>query len=161
IEDVLGAAATKREAAARLGMTGGALASRMIRETRLLKRWRALPADGAFAGRDTSLPRPCRSQADADALVAEAALDPPSDPSAPQRVNIVRLLLAMYAISGSVRFPRGWTRALILAMETAGARPPTVKVARWYRSRLSDAPGTFASVEGADPQLIEDIEVLQ
>jgi hypothetical protein len=160
IEAALRSCSTKREVAEKLGMTGNGLGARLFTLPRLRAIWRRLPADGAFAGRDNTTPKPCRSQDDADALVAEALADAPIDPTVAQRVNMVRLMLAMYSISGSMLFPRGWARAVILAFESARADVPTLKSIRWYRSHLSDAPSRFANVPGIDRQLIEDLNEL-
>lgn len=160
IEAALGSSTTKREVADKLGMTGNGLGASLFRIPKLRAMWRRLPADGAFAGRDNATPKPSRSQHDADALVAEALVDAPIDPNASQRINLARIIFAMYSISGSMMFPRGWARAVILAFEAAGAKAPTLKSIRWYRSHLSDAPSFYANIPGIDRQLIDDLNEL-
>lgn len=162
IIEVVRSSSSKREAANRLQTSGNSLSARInvhIRE--LVPIWKDLPADGAFAGKDRTIPKPARTQLQADALVAEAVQDSPLYPHEAQRANVARLIFAMFAITGSMNFPRGWARAVILAFEAAGAKAPTNKAIRWYRSRIAEDPEGFASIHGVDPQLVADIDSLR
>lgn len=91
------------------------------------------------------------------AMVAEAAADAPLDPSASQNQNIALLLLAMFAVTGTMHWPRGWVQAAQEEFLRAGCCVPTREILRWFRSRVQDDPGYFAGTPGADPELIRDL----
>jgi len=148
LDRTLATAASKREAAEALGVHAGTVRSHIDRQRpELMGRWSALPAGGAFAGRG-GLPMVRPGQSDADALVHEASSMSPLNPSSTQRHNLVRLLLAMYAINGSMAYSLGWVRSVLLAFEAAGCRAPTPASVRWYRCRLQSEPDTFAAHAG-------------
>lgn len=160
IIDAIAASATKREAASALGLTGARVSS-LVYESRdgaLARAWSDLPSGGAFAGASTEVPGPCTDQAAADDLVAEAVADSPIVLTCNQRECVVGLMLAMFNITGTMAFPRGWVRAVMLAFDAAGhpARP-TPSSLRWYRRQLQNEPTTFAGVWGADARLIQDL----
>lgn len=160
VDEALARAATKREAAEALGVPVAALHGHLYsaRPDTYRRVWRALPSGGAYAGRDRGLPGPSRRQAEADALVAEAASDVGHlSPCAPSRHTIVRLLLGIYAITGSLDLPRGWVRAVLRTLAEADCPPTTPSVVRWYRTVLASDPGRFADVPGVDPVLLDDI----
>lgn len=153
----LGASSTKKEAAARLGLNPATVRTKCESiGGGAWELWQSLPADGAFSGRSASLPKPCRSQSKADDLLAEAVEDVPPDPERSQCENVVGLLWAMFAVHGSMNFPRGWVRAFVLSLGDAGCHPPTPSVARWYRTKLLTDPGQFAD-HCPDPRLVEDL----
>ncbi|MDF2231583.1 hypothetical protein P2H44_03365 [Albimonas sp. CAU 1670] len=157
LEEVLATSATKREAAERLGVTPSYARDR-AEKAGLLETWRGLPSGLAFAGPSCGgLPTATKRQAEADALIAEALQDAPLDPLASQASSIVGLLLAAYAITGSIAFPRGWVRGVMLAFEREGLRVPSAHSVRWYRSKLNADPLFFASIPNVDLQLLEDL----
>lgn len=160
IIEAIAASQTKAEVASILGVSAACIGGSVHKtnDPSLRAAWRKLPADGAFAGISKDAPGPAHSQDEADALVAEALVDAPIDVTANQRECIVLLMLALFNITGSMSFPRGWVRALILAFN-ASNHPvrPTPASLRWYRLQLQNEPQTFASVWGADPKLIEDL----
>ena len=144
IDAAMASAATKREAAESLAVHGTTLGS-YISERRpdLHARWRSLPSDGAFAmAGERTPPRATgtTAQADMDAVVAAAARIAPPHPSYPTCANCLRLMLAMYRVSGTLNWPRGYVRGVMLALEDAGCPPTTQRVVRWYRSKLSSDP---------------------
>jgi hypothetical protein len=154
------ASATKREVATMIGRTAARISSLVLEASdgSLTKAWSGLPAGGAFAGASVSVPTPYASQAHADALVAEAIADSPIEITWNQRECVVNLLLAMFNITGSMAFPRGWVRSVMLAFDAAEHPvPPTPSSLRWYRRQLQNEPQTFAGVWGADPRLIQDL----
>lgn len=102
------------------------------------------------------LPRAHPRQAEADALVAEALADCRLQPEASQRWNATRILWALYRLTGTMNWPRGWVRSCMLALGNAGAWVPTAAVLRWYRIRMMDVPEQFAS-SCPDHLLIEDL----
>ncbi|SFJ33596.1 hypothetical protein SAMN05216258_1428 [Albimonas pacifica] len=104
------------------------------------------------------MPRSIQKQAEAGALFSEALQDAPLDPLASQVSNIVGLLLAAYAITGSIVFPRGWVREVMLAFEREGLKVPSAHTLRWYRCKLDTQPYLFASAPNVDLQLLEDLE---
>lgn len=100
------------------------------------------------------------TQAAADALVAEAADDDRFRPlpGLPARNNAVRLMVGCWFASGSVAYPRGWVRAVMLACREAGAPHPNHKCLRWYRSRLRECPSYFAGTRGVPDELLAQME---
>lgn len=92
------------------------------------------------------LPKPYKSQAEANALVAEALEDFEINPDHSARRNVLGLLLSMFAITGSMDFPKGWVRALMLAFDAAGAVPPKADCVRWYKGKLTVDPGQFRGI---------------
>jgi hypothetical protein len=160
VKDAIAAFATKREVAAALGVTASHIASLVhsCGDHSLQESWRGLPADGAFAGVSRNMPASWRHQNEADELVAEAIADWPIDVTWNQRECVVGVLLAMFNITGSMAFPRGWVRSVMLAFDAAGhSLPPTPCSLRWYRRKLQHEPEAFAEVYGVNPQLIEDL----
>lgn len=158
--DAIRASATKREAAALIGKHAARISCLVYaaNDGALARAWSDLPAGGAFAGAPVSVPRRFTAQAKADDLVAEAIADSPIDITWNQRESVVNLMLATFNITGTMAFPRGWVRAMMLAFEAAGhPHCPTPSSLRWYRRQLQDEPQTFATVWGADPRLIQDL----
>lgn len=98
-----------------------------------------------------------RRQGEARELVAEAARDHPPDPAASDRANVVRLMLSMWNVSGTMRFPRGWTREMMLELGRRGCAVPNAKVLRWYRSKVADDPLQFITTPGVPRDLAEDL----
>lgn len=96
-------------------------------------------------------------QEEARELVAEAARDYPPDPAACQRGNVVRLMLSMWNVTGTTRFPRGWTREVMLELGRRGCAVPNAKVLRWYRSQVADDPLQFMTTPGVPRDLTEDL----
>ncbi|MFD1344275.1 hypothetical protein [Litorisediminicola beolgyonensis] len=96
------------------------------------------------------------TQAEADALVAEAAKDDRFRPlpELPRGNNAVRMIVGMWYCHGSLALPRGWVRAVMLACRSAGAPHPDQRCLRWYRSKLRDAPVYFAGMRGVPSDLI-------
>lgn len=84
-----------------------------------------------------------RTQAEADALFAEALADHPLRPGLSQRQNVVTALLSVLNCRGSLALPRGWVRSLQLAFRDAGMTVPTAGALRSYRSKLVDCPEAF------------------
>jgi hypothetical protein len=128
----------------------------------LLPLWRKLPAGGAYRGCGTELPRSHRFQRESDALVAEAAADLaeagyPLSPTHSVRQNVVRLLVAMFAITGTLNLRRGWVRSVMLAIEAAGCPATTATATRWYRVSLADDPEQFSGVPGLDASAFADL----
>lgn len=164
LRDALLGSGSKREVAERLGQDATRINSAVRRDPELLRLWQALPADGAYAGREAGLPRPSSAgaQAESDALVAEASVDLaaagyPLSSGVPIRHDTVRLILAMYAIAGAINFRRGWVRAVMLAMQASGRPMMSSKAIRWHRSALITDPEAFAKVPGIDPELLDDL----
>lgn len=102
------------------------------------------------------LPRAYRRQAEADALIAEATADSPLDPQSNQRANVVRLLLAAYAICGTLDLPRGWVRAAMAEFIRAGIEPPTPYTLSRYRKQLAACPTDF-ELHCDDPDVMADL----
>lgn len=160
IMDAIIACATKREVASTLDLTGARVSSLVYEsgDRALARAWSDLPAGGAFAGTSTEMPGACTVQAAADALVAEAIADAPIDLTWNQRECVVGVMLAMFNITGTMKFPRGWVRAVMLAFDAAGHPVrPTPASLRWYRRQIQNEPTLFAEVWGADPRLIQDL----
>ncbi len=164
LSNTLLASRTKREAAGRLRTDATRINSAVQRHPELVEIWRRLPADGAYAGREAGLPRPSSTdaQSECDALVKEALEDLaaagyPLSSEVPIRHDTVRLILAMYAIAGTINFRRGWVRAVMLAMQASGRPMMSSKAIRWHRSALITDPDAFATVPGIDPELLDDL----
>jgi hypothetical protein len=112
--------------------------------------------------RDGVVPKAHRAQAESDALVAEAAADLAAagyglSPDHFIRHNVVRLLVAMFAITGTMDFRRGWVRSVMLALDEAGCTHSTQVTLRWFRSNLVRDPEQFAGVPGLDAEAFADI----
>ncbi len=158
--DAIAASATKRAAAAMLGVTASHISSvvHAAADRSLGEAWRRLPSDGAFAGMSSGLPKPSLRQAEADQLLAEVCTDNPINPEGTQRDEVVLVLLAAANIVGGLNLPRGWVRATILAFEAARhPTPPSSNSLRWYRARLMAEPEMFREVRGADPEVMTDL----
>lgn len=95
----------------------------------------------------------------ARALVGAAwdGLDPRPTSADTQRGVVVRVMVGMYVIHGRVDFPRGYVQALQERMAAAGMRVPRGHTLRWYRSRLSEDPGSFERVPGIDLGVLDAI----
>jgi hypothetical protein len=151
MEDLLAGASHWRDVADRMGLSGKGVEDALRRRRPdLLDRWLRLRQDEMVPPRHRALDR-MRD------LAAEAAADASPRPGATQNANLALLLLAMFAITGSIRWPPGWVRAVQEEFAKAGCSVPTPAVARWMRGRLQDDPDAFASLPGADPELIEDL----
>lgn len=100
------------------------------------------------------------TQREADALVAEAVEDGRFRPlpDLPPANNAVRLIVGCWYASGTLALPRGWVRAVMLAMRAADARHPSATCLRWYRSKVRDAPMYFAGMRGVPRELLLQIE---
>ena len=128
--------ATKREVSERLCTSASALNSIIYKKPELARRWKRLPADGAFAGRFAGLPSAIHEkQHRLDDLVREACNDLeatgcPIHPDNAQSHDAIRLLLAMYAITGTMNFDRGWIRSVMIALTDACGAMPSAKVMR-------------------------------
>ena len=162
VREALLGSRTKREAAERLGKHASCINCSVREDPELVSLWRALPADGAYSGRAAGLPRSVPNQAECDALLAEAADDltragHPVDPANHQRHDAVRLLLAVYAITGTLSLQRGWVRSLMATLTAAGHGQPSSKGVRWYRYTLANDPWLFAEVPGVALELLADL----
>ena len=164
LRDALIASRTKREVAERLARDAIRINCAVRDDPDLLRLWQALPSDGAYAGRAAGLPLPSSAgaQAESDALVAEASADlaaagRPLSADVPLRHDTVRLILAMYAIAGTINFRRGWVRAAMLTLVASGRPMMSSKAVRWHRSALLTDPHAFASIPGVDPVLLDDL----
>lgn len=91
-----------------------------------------------------------------DALVMEAALDAPPLPHLSQTANIARLLWAMFHISGTMEFGRGWTKAVVRAFERAGLKAPHTDILSVQRCVMLRQPERW-SEHAPDPALVEDV----
>lgn len=105
----------------------------------------------------TAIIRPCRAQADADALMAEAAADYPPLPGMAQRHCLVRLVQGAYLACGTMNLPRGWVRAAQQEMARAGLPVPTAKVVRWVRAQCRACPPWLELVPDIDPDFLSDM----
>jgi hypothetical protein len=154
-EAALRGSSTRKEAADRLGMQVFRLHSAVASSfPELMPALRSLAIDG--------LPPPGRSQAESDSLVARAAADLaeagfPLSARNPTRQDVVRLLVGMYAIAGSMNFRRGWVRSIMLALDSAGCSPSDPASLRWHRVKLCEDPEQFAGVPGLDPDAFADL----
>lgn len=101
-----------------------------------------------------------RTQASADALVAEALEDPRFRPliDVSKTGNALRLILGMWYVSGSTVFPRGWVRAGMVACIRSDAPCPNATCWRWFRSKLIDSPAYFFGVRGLHRELLVQLE---
>jgi len=141
-----------RAVATRLELSGKGVED-MLRARRpdLLPRWLELRKSELVAPYHRTLP-------EMRELVVEAAVDAPLDPSASLRKNLVLLLMAMFAITGSIRWPGGWIRAVQEEFLRAGCSIPTPASIRWLRNHLQDDPASFAVFPEVDPELLRDLE---
>lgn len=100
------------------------------------------------------------TQREADTLVAEAIQDERFRPlpDIPPTSNVVRLVVGMWFVSGSVDLPRGWVRSVMMAMRAVGAPHPNAKCMRWYRSKLRDCPSYFSGMRAVPRELLRQIE---
>lgn len=149
IVDAIRSSATKRDAAVKLGVTATHIGSvvHASGEPQLAAAWRRLPAEGAFEGISSRVPRATASQHLADRLVTRAEEIAPIDATATQRESILLLLLAALQLHRRHDLPRGWVLSVIKAFERAGhPHPPTPASLRWYRTRLQQDPNTFSDV---------------
>jgi len=135
---------SKRSAAEYLSVPATTLNSHLgSNRPDLLVKWRSMPSDGAYRiPRPGTLPKKGNAQRQErmDRLVAEAARMELPDPDAPAVTNTVRLLLAMYRISGTVGWHRGWVRAIMVELRKSSAHVSSAHTIRWYRSRLVADP---------------------
>lgn len=92
-------------------------------------------------------------------LFEEAADDAQLDPDASMRSNVVTLLAHAWNVSGTIHWPRGWVREAMLVLATAGCGVPTAQIMRWYRSRISEAPGTFRNTARAPVEILEQMDL--
>ncbi len=92
-------------------------------------------------------------------LVAEALAELPPDPGLSQRANVVRLMLGMWYVSGTIRWPRGWVRQVMAGLGGRGCEVPSPSVCRWYRSALAQDPGQFASSAGVPADMLRRLEL--
>lgn len=100
-----------------------------------------------------------RTQREADALVAEALEDPRFTPRPDLRAsdNVLRIALGMWFVGGSLNFPRGWVRSVMVACRAVGAPHPNPKCIRWYRSKLRDTPCYFKFRGCLDGDLLDQM----
>ncbi len=106
------------------------------------------------AGLDTAF----NSRAIARKLVDDAAARVELRPDLSGRSNIVRMMLAMYELDGSLCWRRGWSDRLREVFAYRGLSVPSGKVLRWYRSKLSECPMMFSHCPLVDAALLERIE---
>ncbi len=99
-----------------------------------------------------------RTQAQADALVAEALDEFPPKPDLSMRANAVRLLAAMWYCQGSTDFPRGWVRSAMQAFIDRDIDCPNARCWRSYRSNVQDNPGQFLPTPGVPTELLLQME---
>ncbi len=87
-------------------------------------------------------------QGEADELVNEAIEDAlargPFSPDS-MRGNVARVMAEMYYICGTMYWPRGWVRALMVAMAPHGLDATQASM-RWYRNSLKDNPTIYDGV---------------
>lgn len=100
------------------------------------------------------------TQAEADALVAETVDDERFRPlpDLPPASNAVRIIVGCWYVSGTLGFPRGWVRPIMVACRAAGASHPNAKCLRWYRSKVADSPSYFMGMRGVPRDLLQQIE---
>ena len=92
-------------------------------------------------------------------LFEEAAEDAQLDPEASMRSNVVMLLAHAWNVSGTIHWQRGWVREAMLVLAAAGCVVPTAQIMRWYRSRISEAPGTFRNTARAPVEILEQMDL--
>ncbi|MCC5957690.1 MAG: hypothetical protein JJU07_16440 [Natronohydrobacter sp.] len=100
-----------------------------------------------------------RTQAAADALVAEALEDLRFAPRPDLRAsdNVLRIVVGTWFVSGTLDFPRGWVRSVMVACRAAGAAHPNAKCIRWYRSKMRDTPYYFKFRKCIDSDLLDQM----
>jgi len=92
-------------------------------------------------------------------LFLEAGIDAELDPKASMRSNLVTIIAHAWNISGTIRWPRGWCRELMLVLDAAGCEVPSPRVLRWYRSRISEAPAAFQNTARAPVEILEAMDL--
>lgn len=110
-----------------------------------------------------NLPSKTPGQEDVDSIVEEAFEDVRLRDDETQGVRMLKLLLAIYAITGTIKFPRGWKRAIMIGLHKAGLHVPSPESLGWYRTRLMRDPEEyrFASPDFEDEhiqELFDDLE---
>lgn len=110
------------------------------------------------ARRAAGLDEAWNSRAMARKLVDDAAARVDLHPDLSGRSNVVRLMLAMYELDGSLCWRRGWTDRVREVLADAGVAVPSGKVLRWYRSKLSENPMMFAHCPQVDVAMLERVE---
>lgn len=101
-----------------------------------------------------ALPSLAKNQDEADALVDEAFDDAVFRDEDTQTIRVLKLFLAMYAITGDMKFPRGWKRAVMTRFRKAGFHVPTPSSLGWYRGQLTRDPEEHRS---ASPDFEDEI----
>lgn len=92
-------------------------------------------------------------------LFEEAAEDAQLDPDASMRSNVVTLLAHAWNVSGTINWQRGWVREAMIVLAAHGCVVPTAQIMRWYRSRISEAPGTFRNTARAPADILEQMDL--
>ncbi|CTQ32060.1 hypothetical protein [Jannaschia rubra] len=92
-------------------------------------------------------------------LFEEAAADARLDPEASMRSNVITLLAHAWNVSGTIHWQRGWVREAMLVLAAAGCIVPSAQIMRWYRSRISEAPGTFRNTARAPVEILEQMDL--
>lgn len=100
-----------------------------------------------------------KAEAELKKLFAEAGADATLDPEASMRSNMVCIIAHAWNISGTIMWPRGWCRELMLTLDAAGCEVPTPHIVRWYRSRISEAPAAFANTARAPVDVLEAMDL--
>jgi hypothetical protein len=110
------------------------------------------------ARRAAGLDEAWNSRAMARKLVDDAAARVELRPDLSGRSNIIRMMLAMYELDGSLCWRRGWTDHLRDLFTERDLPVPSGKVLRWYRSKLADCPMMFAHCPMVDAAALERVE---
>lgn len=107
----------------------------------------------------TRPPKKSTRQGEADALVAEAVSDAlargPFSPVS-MRQNVIRVMAEMYYVCGTMYWPRGWVRALMVAMAPHGLDTTQASM-RWYRNSLKDNPIIYEGVPHINSVALEGL----
>jgi hypothetical protein len=98
------------------------------------------------------------SRAMAKKLVDDAAARMELRADLSGRSNIVCMMLAMFEVSGSLCWRRGWTDRMREVFAERGLPVPSGKVLRWYRSKLSESAMMFAHCPRVDVAVLERVE---
>ncbi|MEZ5778521.1 MAG: hypothetical protein R3E44_09175 [Paracoccaceae bacterium] len=98
------------------------------------------------------------NRAAARELVDRAAATLDLGAEASTRSTLVRLMLAMYGIEGSLNWRRGYVDRVRELLAEAGRAVPSGKVVRWYRSKLAENPMVFARCPLVDVPTLEELE---
>jgi hypothetical protein len=109
------------------------------------------------ARREAGLDEAWNSRVMARKLVDDAAALVDLRAAASTRSRVVRLLCAVFEVSGGLNLRRGWVGRVQEVLADAGAPVPSPRILRCYRSRLSDDPMYVARTPLVDVATLERI----